>query len=206
MRREQEGCLEDIAEEAPRLVDVAVRPSLGQRHVAGGAWTLYPHGFVAVAAMRQGRRGALFGDDGGAPGTSSSQRAVSAGLLPSPCCFWPAVAAPDSSSATALHSMPKAPSWRRLAASAIPLGVCQGRAPCQGPGSAPRPQDPESLEKQNDVEIADIGDRVSLLKNLTHNLHTEADSQNSVLRGMVRAREPRAAGTPFLVLELSCDA
>jgi len=69
--------------------------------------------------MRQGRRGALFGDDGGAPGTSSSQRA-----------------------------------------------------------------DPESLEKQNDVEIADIGDRVSLLKNLTHNLHTEADSQNSVLRGM----------------------
>lgn len=47
-------------------------------------------------------------------------------------------------------------------------------------------QDPESLERQNDAGISGIGERVAMLKGLTRSLHTEAESQNQFLTGVVR--------------------
>ena len=45
--------------------------------------------------------------------------------------------------------------------------------------------DLEALEKDNDREIAALGDRVGLLKNVTGGIQTEVHSQHNILDNMV---------------------
>mmetsp|Transcript_4522 Transcript_4522/g.11309 ORF Transcript_4522/g.11309 Transcript_4522/m.11309 type:complete len:118 (+) Transcript_4522:179-532(+) len=44
--------------------------------------------------------------------------------------------------------------------------------------------DPEATERENDRNIADVGDRVSLLKSITQGIQDEVKTQNGVLDGM----------------------
>ena len=45
-------------------------------------------------------------------------------------------------------------------------------------------RDPESLERENDRNLETMGDRVSMLKNITMDIHKEADSHHRILDGM----------------------
>eukprot|EP00884_Botryococcus_braunii_P002512 jgi/Botrbrau1/12261/Bobra.0323s0004.1 len=63
----------------------------------------------------------------------------------------------------------------------------RGRAPLFGSNATSNGGpaiDPESLEKENDRGIESLGDRVGLLRNLTHGIKSEVDSQNKTLDGM----------------------
>ena len=50
--------------------------------------------------------------------------------------------------------------------------------------SVSRGRDPESLERENDRNLETMGDRVSMLKNITMDIHKEADSHHRILDGM----------------------
>ncbi len=50
--------------------------------------------------------------------------------------------------------------------------------------SVSRGRDPESLERENDRSLETMGDRVSMLKNITMDIHKEADSHHRILDGM----------------------
>ena len=45
-------------------------------------------------------------------------------------------------------------------------------------------QDPESLERENDRSLEHVSDRVSMLKNITVDIHKEADAHHRILDGM----------------------
>lgn len=47
--------------------------------------------------------------------------------------------------------------------------------------------DLEAMERDNDRNISDIGERVSMLKNITKGIHDEVQAQHGILDGMVRA-------------------
>lgn len=47
--------------------------------------------------------------------------------------------------------------------------------------------DPESLEKENDKGIDALGERVSMLRNITSNIHGEVDSQHQILDRMAQS-------------------
>lgn len=55
--------------------------------------------------------------------------------------------------------------------------------------------DPEATERENDRNIADVGDRVSLLKSITQGIQDEVKTQNGVLDGMVVPRSAPLRGT-----------
>ena len=56
-------------------------------------------------------------------------------------------------------------------------------------------RDPESLERENDRNLETMGDRVSMLKNITMDIHKEADSHHRIFRRDERRYEwiPRGA-------------
>ncbi|KAL6772437.1 BET1 [Auxenochlorella protothecoides x Auxenochlorella symbiontica] len=58
------------------------------------------------------------------------------------------------------------------------------RAPLFGASSAPQAVDPESLEKENDRDIAALGDRVGMLRNITSGIHAEVEEHHTVLDNM----------------------
>ena len=45
-------------------------------------------------------------------------------------------------------------------------------------------RDLESLERENDRNLETMGDRVSMLKNITMDIHKEADAHHRILDGM----------------------
>mmetsp|Transcript_34007 Transcript_34007/g.80726 ORF Transcript_34007/g.80726 Transcript_34007/m.80726 type:complete len:94 (-) Transcript_34007:402-683(-) len=56
--------------------------------------------------------------------------------------------------------------------------------------------DAEAMEKENDRSISDMGERVSMLKNITKGIHDEVQGQHSLLDNMVLA--PLASALPLL--------
>eukprot|EP00191_Tetraselmis_sp_GSL018_P022780 CAMPEP_0177621514 /NCGR_PEP_ID=MMETSP0419_2-20121207/27626_1 /TAXON_ID=582737 /ORGANISM="Tetraselmis sp., Strain GSL018" /LENGTH=74 /DNA_ID=CAMNT_0019121437 /DNA_START=228 /DNA_END=448 /DNA_ORIENTATION=- len=44
--------------------------------------------------------------------------------------------------------------------------------------------DAEAMEKENDRSISDMGERVSMLKNITKGIHDEVQGQHSLLDNM----------------------
>lgn len=51
-------------------------------------------------------------------------------------------------------------------------------------GTSKEKVDIEALEQENDRELDHLGDRVALLKNLTHGINKEADSHHKLLDNM----------------------
>lgn len=56
--------------------------------------------------------------------------------------------------------------------------------------------DPESLERDNDRSVDQLGEKTALLKNLTKGIHEEVETHNRMLERLVRARAPFQPSVP----------